>query len=78
MNARQTAVGLLAAVALAASAGTAQAGPIRDGVPKNGTVSDVRTDSLLHHLRLQYADTHQRSVHNELVLILNVPASAVL
>jgi hypothetical protein len=78
MKVRQTAVVLLAAAALAASASTSHAGPILDDMPRNAFAREIRTDSLLHHLRLQHLDTHQRYVHNERVLLLNVPASAVL
>lgn len=78
MNARQTAAGLLAAVALASSAGAANGSPILRDAPGPDVVRQSSTASLLHYLRLQYADTHQRSAHNEIVLVLNDQASAVL
>jgi hypothetical protein len=78
MNARHTAAGLLASVALAASAGAANASPVLRDAPRPAVARHTSTASLLHDLRLLYADTHQRSAHNEIVLVLNDQASAVL
>ena len=76
MTARQTAAGLLMAVAVAA-APAAQASPIREE-PGTGSLRETRTAALLHQLRIEFADTHQRGTHNEIVLVLNDPASAFL
>ena len=83
MNTRHIAAGLLAAAALAASAGSTDATPRSQPMPEPGrgaaiqTASTVR-DSLMKELLAEYAASHRRSVHNEIVLARNVPASAVL
>ena len=47
------------------------------GTAEVQTASTVR-DSLMKELLAEYAASHRRSVHNEIVLVRNVPASAVL
>jgi hypothetical protein len=84
MNTRHIAAGLLAAAALAASAGSADATPMSQPMPEPGrgttevqAASAVR-DSLMKELLAEYSTSHRRSVHNEIVLFRNLPASAVL
>ena len=89
MTIRQLAAGLLVSAALAAFPATADASPLShplsqprpepggDSAAEVRTVSTVR-DSLMKELLAEYAASHRRSVHNEIVLAGNVPASAVL
>ena len=74
MTARLTAAGLLVAAALAV-APAAHASPLREH-PGTGSTGDIRVASLLQTLRLEYAATHRRGVHNEIVLMLNDRAAA--
>ena len=84
MITRHIAAGLLAAAALAASAGTADATRMSSPMPEPGRgAAEVQAgsavrDQLMKELRAEYATGHQRSVHNEIVLLRNLPASAVL
>jgi len=84
MITRHLAASVLAAAALAASAGSADATRMSQPMPEPGRgfaavqeASAVR-DSLMKELRAEYATGHRRSVHNEIVLLGNLPASAVL
>ena len=74
MTARLTAAGLLVAAALAV-APAADGSPLREH-PGTGFSRDTGVASLLQELRLEYAATHQRGVHNEIVLALNDRAAA--
>ncbi len=83
MTTRQLAAGLLVAAALAAFPATAGASPMSQPVPEPAPTAGLLTastaaDSLLRDLRAEYAASHRRSVHNEIVLMRNVPSSAVL
>jgi len=75
MTARLTAAGLLVAATLAAVP-AAHGAPVHED-PGTGTATDS-VASLLQELRLDYAATHQRGVHNEIVLVLHHPAAAFL
>jgi hypothetical protein len=76
MTARLTAAGLLVAATLAA-APAAHGSPVHED-PGAGTANGTTVASLLQELRLDYAATHQRVVHNEIVLLLHHPAAAFL
>lgn len=76
MHHRRIAAALLVAAGLVASTAAADAEvSIRDALRPNSG-QEVRVASLLHDLRAEYAATHERRAHNEIVLILNAPASA--
>ena len=80
MNTRHIAAGLLAAAALAASAGSADATPMSQPMPEPSGTAAVQAasavwDSLMRDLLAESATSHRRSVHNEIVLAGNVPVS---
>ncbi len=83
MTTRQRAAGLLAAAALIAVPATAGATPMSQPLPEptrsaGFQAASTATDSVLRDLRAEYVARHRQSVHAEIVLILNVPGSAVL
>lgn len=85
MTLRQLTAGLLAAASFGAFSATAGAAPtpMSQPLPEPARSAGFLTastamDSLLIDLRAEYAASHRRSVHNEIVLMWNVPASAVL
>jgi hypothetical protein len=80
MNTRHLAAGLLAATAFAASAGSANATAMSQPMPEPSGTAAVQAasavrDSLMKELLAEYATSHRRSVHNEIILAGNVPAS---
>lgn len=89
MTIRQLAAGLLVSAALAAFPATADASPLRQALsqpmpePGSDCAAEVRTaptvgGSIMKGLLAEYAASHRRSVHNEIVLVRHAPASAVL
>ena len=79
MRCRRTAATLLVAGALAVPAATAQASQPRDHhSPTHSNATPAQAASLLTQLRHEYAVTHARSVHNEIVLLVHHGTSGVL
>lgn len=83
MTIHPLAAGLLAAAALGAFPACAGATPLSQPLPAPACTAGFMTastarDSLLSDIKAEYAVSHRRSLHNEIVLMWNVPASAVL